>query len=117
MKTRHFLKLQGSALALGLCGMALAATAPAQEAPTGAGDGPSFQSLDQNQDGHLVRSEIPASMSLLRSRFPTYDANHDRVLDVREYAAAQAALTGSGNAGGSDSTAPSPRNDSDTSGH
>jgi hypothetical protein len=108
MKTRRFLTLGGSALALVLMAMATASTASAQEAAAGgSGDtGPSFQSLDKNQDGHLTRSEIPGDMPLLRSRLSTYDSNQDGMLDAREFAAAQAALHGPGHAGSGDSAPP-----------
>lgn len=104
MKTRHFLKLQGTALAFALFGIAASATA--QQAMGGSATQATFQSMDQNQDGHLTRSEIPADMSLLRTRFATYDANHDNMLDAREYAAAQAALHNGGHAGSTDEGAP-----------
>jgi hypothetical protein len=105
MNNRHIPKLQGIALALVLLGVG--ATAPAQQAATaGAGAGASFQSLDRNGDGRLTRSEIPHDMSLLRTRMSTYDSNQDGALDPREFAAAQMALHGSGNAGGSDTGTP-----------
>lgn len=109
MKTRRFLTLGGSALAFALFAMATAGAASAQEAAASGNSsesGESFQSLDKNHDGHLTRSEIPADMPLLRSRLSTYDANQDGMLDANEFAAAQAALHGSGHAGGSDSSPP-----------
>jgi len=109
MKTRRFLALGGSALAFALLAMATAGTASAQEAAAGSASSDtsaSFQSLDKNHDGHLTRSEIPSDMTLLRTRLTTYDTNQDGMLDANEFAAAQAALHGSGHAGGSGNTPP-----------
>lgn len=93
-----------SALAL-----ALSAAASAQlQAPAAGTVDPAFQSMDQNHDGHLSRGEIPHDMVLLRTRFTTYDRNQDNQLDAQEFAAAQVAIKGAGNAMGSDSE-PSPR--------
>jgi hypothetical protein len=108
MTTRQFLKLQAATLAPVLFGIAsVVAAAPQQSMPTD--NGASFQSLDKNEDGHLVRAEIPSDMALLRSRMSTYDANHDGMLDAQEYAAAEASLHEGGHAGGGDNAPPSER--------
>lgn len=107
MKTGRFLTLGGSALAVTLLAMATAGTASAQQAATAGSDtSATFQSLDKNQDGHLSRSEIPSDMPLLRTRMSTYDTNQDGMLDAREFATAQAALHGHGQAGGGDNAPP-----------
>jgi EF hand len=107
MKTRHFLTLGGSAIAVALIA-ATAGIASAQEAAAGTGTNAAFQNLDKNQDGHLSRSEIPADMPLLRTRLSTYDTNQDGTLDPQEFATAQAALHDGGHAGGTEG-APPPR--------
>jgi hypothetical protein len=112
MKTRRLLTLGGSAIAFVLLGMATAGATSAQEAAAGSSGGDtsaSFQRLDKNQDGRLTRSELPADMPLLRSRLATYDSNHDGMLDAHEFAAAEAALHGSGHAGSGEGSPPSRR--------
>jgi hypothetical protein len=102
--TQTISKAAGSALALALFG-AVAMPLAAQSA---AGDTPdaSFKSLDANHDGHLTRSEIPKSMTLLRSRFSSYDINQDGFLDAQEFAAAKAAIKGGGPAAAGGQAAP-----------
>ncbi|MEI7038287.1 hypothetical protein [Fulvimonas yonginensis] len=95
MKTQRSLTTTSSALAL-LLGMAVLPTASAQQA--GRTVDSDFQSMDQNHDGHLARSELQGNMALLRSRFTTYDSNQDGYLDPQEFATAKAALQGGGRA-------------------
>lgn len=97
-------KAAGGALALALFGT-VAMPLAAQSAAGGTTD-PSFQSLDANHDGHLSRSEIPKSMTLLRSRFSSYDLNQDGYLDPQEFAAAMAAIKGGAPAGGAQADSP-----------
>lgn len=115
MKTRHFHELQGAVLALALFGAAAVATASPRQASTGGGTGTSFESLDQNGDGRLSRSEIPDSMSLLKLRMSTYDSDQDGMLDKAEFTAAQMALHGNDRpTGGTGDEAP-PDQDRDAS--
>ena len=74
---------------------------------------PVFHQADQNHDGRLSRSEIPQDMSLLRTRFSTYDRNQDGALDAQEFTAAQAAVHEGGHAMSSTTTPPpqTPRRD------
>jgi hypothetical protein len=109
VKRQYSRKLAYGALALAL---SASAAVPAQETAGRAPIDPEFQSMDQNGDGRVTRGEIPAEMVLLRTRFVTYDANHDNKLDPLEYAAAKAAMKSSGNAMGSDAPpTPAPRRD------
>lgn len=85
-------------LAFALCGIATAAWA--QQAAGPATVDPDFQAMDQDHDGRLTRSELPRDMVLLRTRFSSYDRNQDNKLDAQEFAAAKAAMKGSGNAMG-----------------
>ncbi|HEV2622595.1 MAG TPA: hypothetical protein VGU65_10975 [Frateuria sp.] len=97
-------KAAGGALALALFG-AVAMPLAAQSAVGDTTDA-SFQSLDANHDGHLSRSEIPKSMTLLRSRFSSYDLNQDGYLDPQEFAAAKAAIKGGAPAAGAQGDSP-----------
>jgi hypothetical protein len=94
------LTIAWSALALALSCTAAIPVAFAQQAAAGGASDSAFQSMDQNHDGHLTRAEIPKDMVLLRTRFTTYDRNQDNALDAQEFAAAQVAMKGSGNAMG-----------------
>lgn len=109
MNTQKSLTIACSALALALSGAAAAPVATAQQAAAGGTVDPSFQNMDENHDGHLTRAEIPTDMVLLRARFTTYDRNQDNALDAQEFAAAQVAMKGSGNAMGSDAAPPRER--------
>lgn len=105
MKSRKTFNLAGMTFALALCGLAVAPGAWAQQEAGTVSPDAGFQSMDKNHDGRLMRSEISPDMTLLRSRFSTYDNNQDGSLDPQEYATAKAALQGSGNAMGSDAPA------------
>jgi Ca2+-binding EF-hand superfamily protein len=103
VKSRKFFKIAGGAFALAMCGIAPAVSA--QQAAEQAMVDPDFQGMDQDHDGRLTRSELPKDMVLLRTRFSTYDQNHDNKLDAQEFAAAKTAMKGSGNAMGGDAPA------------
>lgn len=105
MKRQTSLKIAYCALALALSGTAAVS---AQEAAGRVPVDPDFQSMDQDHDGRVTRGEIPADMVLLRTRFTTYDANHDNKLDPLEYAAAKTAMKGTGDAMGGEAPAPTP---------
>lgn len=105
MKSRKTFNVAGTTFALALCGLAAAPGAWAQQEAGTTSPDAGFQSMDKNHDGRLMRSEISSDMTLLRTRFSTYDANQDGSLDPQEYAAAKAAIQGSGNAMGSDAPA------------
>lgn len=98
MKSQSFARSAGTAFALALGLAALPATR-AQQAPATTVD-PAFQDMDANHDGHLVRSEISPDMTLLRTRFASYDSNQDGTLDAQEFSAARTALQGGGHATG-----------------
>ena len=103
MKSKTSVKIACGALVLALSGMAVVS---AQEAAGNTMVDPDFQAMDQDHDGRLTRSELPKDMVLLRTRFTTYDQNHDNKLDAQEYAVAKDAMKGSGNAMGGDAPAP-----------
>ena len=106
MKSRKAFNVAGTPFALALWGLAAAPGAWAQQDAAGTpSPDAGFQSMDKNHDGRLMRSEISSDMTLLRSRFSTYDNNQDGSLDPQEYATAKAALQGSGNATGGDAPA------------
>lgn len=107
MKTQPSPRTVCATFALAL-GIAAVSAASAQQAPAPRAVDPDFQSMDANQDGHLVRSEISHDMKLLRIRFTTYDTNQDGFLDPQEFSLAKAALQGGGHAGSSE-TPPAPK--------
>lgn len=103
MKSEKSFQIRCGVLAFALCGIATVVSA--QQAPAPATVDADFQAMDQDHDGRLTRSELPKDMVLLRTRFSTYDQNHDNKLDAQEFAAAQLAMKGSGNAAGGDAPA------------
>lgn len=103
MKSEKSLKIACGTLAFALFGIATAVSA--QQAAGPATVDTDFQAMDQDHDGRVTRSELPKDMVLLRTRFSTYDQNHDNKLDAQEYAAAKLAMNGSGNAAGGDAPA------------
>lgn len=97
-------KAAGGVITLALTGMV--AMPLAAQTATSDTTSASFQSLDANHDGRLARAEIPKDMTLLRTRFSTYDLNQDGSLDAQEFAAAQMAIKGGGKSAGGGVEAP-----------
>jgi hypothetical protein len=53
--------------------------------PDGKAEHKSFDELDKNHDGYLKRSEIPSSMTLVKTRFASLDRDHDLRLSRYEF--------------------------------
>lgn len=96
MKGQPF--LTAASVALALSAIAIVSAGLARQTAAGAAPDAAFQAMDKDHDGRLSRSEIPADMTLLRTRFSTYDANQDNKLDPQEFATAKAAVQGGSNA-------------------
>ncbi|HEX5305260.1 MAG TPA: hypothetical protein VFW82_04145 [Dyella sp.] len=68
-----------------MAGSAMANDVAAVITPPPAAEVAQFHAADVNHDGLWARSEVPASMALLKARFARYDADRDQRLTLADF--------------------------------